>query len=141
MEDEPPSEHQVTSQTTVNTVGHAPSEWKNDADRYSSLRHPSLMQIYAVASATGVHAAVFNDDLIPFKQFLEVYRRSHLLTVYIHAHCDTEFMDAHTYLSSLFAKSVFPEDCSVDPPLNRAVVRRPCGPDINLPRGVLPSDT
>jgi hypothetical protein len=68
-------------------------------------RHPSIFQIYGVASSGGIYVTLFHGgevsdhnmsyhqiltpklDLIPFKEFVNLYRHSHVSTVYIYACC------------------------------------------------------
>lgn len=69
----------------------------------SKLSHPNILQIYGVASSCNVHATVFHGgaafdlpidldlhiehlDLTPFQKFLDLYRHSPMLTVYIWAY-------------------------------------------------------
>lgn len=73
-------------------------------------RHPSIFQIYGVASARGIHATLFHGgevsdhnvsdhqslmpelDLIPFVYFVNSYRYSHVPTVSIYARCVCAFI-------------------------------------------------
>ncbi|KAF7374291.1 hypothetical protein MSAN_00312300 [Mycena sanguinolenta] len=64
---------------------HAEEEWKRDLSCYSRLRHPHILQIYASASSSGIHAVVFHDELVLFSHFLEPFRYSAVLKVYIMA--------------------------------------------------------
>ncbi|KAJ7205154.1 hypothetical protein B0H12DRAFT_458562 [Mycena haematopus] len=64
----------------------AEEEWRRDIDMYMSMRHPNIVQLWGAASSGNIHATIFNDDLIPFRDFLALYRHSHLSTVYIHAY-------------------------------------------------------
>ncbi|KAJ7237884.1 hypothetical protein B0H12DRAFT_101700 [Mycena haematopus] len=59
----------------------AEEEWRQGVSQLSSLRHPNIVQLYGVASSSGIHAAVYHGDLIPFQHFLDRYRHSHLLTL------------------------------------------------------------
>ncbi|KAJ7111860.1 hypothetical protein C8R44DRAFT_254419 [Mycena epipterygia] len=65
----------------------AEEEWLETISKYSWLRHPNFVQLYGVASTLGIHAAVFHDDLIPIQHFLDLYRHSPILTIYIYAYC------------------------------------------------------
>ncbi|KAF7374176.1 hypothetical protein MSAN_00299400 [Mycena sanguinolenta] len=64
----------------------AEQEWRHDIAKYMAVRHPNIVQLWGTASCGNIHAAVFNDDLIPFQQFADLYRHSHFTTVYIHAY-------------------------------------------------------
>ncbi|KAF7364457.1 hypothetical protein MSAN_01107100 [Mycena sanguinolenta] len=64
--------------------GHnAEEEWKRDLSRHSGVRHPNILQIYASASSSGIHATVFHDDLVLFEQFFDSFRDSAVLRAYI----------------------------------------------------------
>ncbi|KAJ6532572.1 hypothetical protein B0H19DRAFT_450917 [Mycena capillaripes] len=63
----------------------AEEQWRVEISRYSGIRHPNLFQLYAIASARGLHAAVFHDDLIPHGEILEKYRGTHSSTVFFGA--------------------------------------------------------
>ncbi|KAF7340620.1 hypothetical protein MSAN_02133700 [Mycena sanguinolenta] len=65
-----------------------------------SLRHPNIIQICGAASSHGIHAALFNDDLVPARYFIDSHRDSHFLTVYIYAHCNQDFSEAFNYIWS-----------------------------------------
>ncbi|KAJ7190482.1 hypothetical protein B0H12DRAFT_1172646 [Mycena haematopus] len=69
----------------------AEEQWRKDVAKYMSMRHPNIIQIYGAASSGGMHAAIFNDDLIPLKQFVDYYRDSPVLMVYIYACCNEDF--------------------------------------------------
>ncbi|KAF7374191.1 hypothetical protein MSAN_00301000 [Mycena sanguinolenta] len=60
--------------------------------------HPNIVQLYGTASSGNVHAAVFHDDLIPFRRFLDLYKDSQFLTVYIHVYIDSELQALARYL-------------------------------------------
>ncbi|KAJ7113771.1 hypothetical protein C8R44DRAFT_795782, partial [Mycena epipterygia] len=75
----------------------AEKEWLEAISKYSWLRHPNLVQLYGVTSTPGLYAAILQDDLIPYHDFLDLYRHSPILTVYIHAYCETELRDADDY--------------------------------------------
>ncbi|KAJ7229302.1 hypothetical protein B0H12DRAFT_1147911 [Mycena haematopus] len=69
----------------------AEEEWRKDVSEYMSMRHLNIIQICGIASSGGIHATLFNDDLIPLEQFVDSYRDSHILTVYIYARCYQDF--------------------------------------------------
>ncbi|KAF8190660.1 hypothetical protein K438DRAFT_914088 [Mycena galopus ATCC 62051] len=74
--------------------------WWADITRHSRLRHPNFVQLCGFTTSSAMQAAVFHDDLILFEDFVELYWRSPLLTVYIYAYCTTEFLEASNYLGS-----------------------------------------
>ncbi|KAJ7231537.1 hypothetical protein C8J57DRAFT_1730136 [Mycena rebaudengoi] len=81
----------------------AEEEWREDIQRHSWLRHPNFVQIYGTASSSGIHAAVFHDDLVPAKKILEKHRESHLATVYLWVQLETDFGDARRYYTTFCA--------------------------------------
>ncbi|KAJ6452814.1 hypothetical protein C8R45DRAFT_638667 [Mycena sanguinolenta] len=90
----------------------AEEEWREDFAEYMSMRHPNIVQLCGAASAGGIYAMLFNDDLIPLRHFLDDYRNSPVLTVYIYACCNSDFSTAHDYIYSAFQQSVTSSDCT-----------------------------
>ncbi|KAJ6505319.1 hypothetical protein C8R45DRAFT_547157 [Mycena sanguinolenta] len=90
----------------------AEAEWQNDISSLSWIRHPGFVQLYGTARSSGIHATVLYDDLMPFEQFLEPYRRSHLSTVYAYAITDAEFGEAHEYIGEEHGAFLFPNQCT-----------------------------
>ncbi|KAF7353359.1 hypothetical protein MSAN_01524500 [Mycena sanguinolenta] len=78
----------------------AEEQWREHIAKYESIRHPNIMQLYGLVSATGLHAMVFHDDLIAYEQFLSRFQHSPILTLYIKGYCCTEWNDVLTYLRS-----------------------------------------
>ncbi|KAJ6512463.1 hypothetical protein C8R45DRAFT_960488 [Mycena sanguinolenta] len=50
----------------------AKQEWRRDIARYMAVRHPNIVQLYATAAYGDIHVAVFHDDLIPYREFLDL---------------------------------------------------------------------
>ncbi|KAJ7017338.1 hypothetical protein C8F04DRAFT_1156593 [Mycena alexandri] len=78
-------------------------DWRRDVERYLSLRHPNLLQIYGVASSGAMHATIFYGDLIPYTQFalsfspiMNVYNRAYYAKEWKHA-CD--YVERSPYIS------------------------------------------
>ncbi|KAJ6512398.1 hypothetical protein C8R45DRAFT_1087575 [Mycena sanguinolenta] len=69
----------------------AKQEWRRDIARYRAIRHPNIVQLYGTANYRNIHAAIFHDDLIPLQYFEDLYRHSHLSTVYIWIYTENEF--------------------------------------------------
>ncbi|KAJ6518082.1 hypothetical protein C8R47DRAFT_5544 [Mycena vitilis] len=67
----------------------AKEDWREDIALYSSLRHPNFLQLWGITSSSGIHAAIFHDDLIPFRHFLELHQP--VLVVYIYAYVAREY--------------------------------------------------
>ncbi|KAJ7461442.1 hypothetical protein FB451DRAFT_1404676 [Mycena latifolia] len=61
----------------------AEEEWRQDVSRYSCLRHPNILQLFGTINSSGIHAAIFHDELILAKKVMEKYRGSHLPAVYL----------------------------------------------------------
>ncbi|KAJ7607735.1 hypothetical protein FB45DRAFT_947623 [Roridomyces roridus] len=49
------------------------------------LSHPTILQIFGLASFSGVHAVVAHDDLLSYDDFLELRHPSPVMIVYLHA--------------------------------------------------------
>ncbi|KAF7377108.1 hypothetical protein MSAN_00129800 [Mycena sanguinolenta] len=69
--------------------------------------HPNIVQICSAASSNGLHAMLFNDDLIPLQEVLDRHRDSHFLTVYIYAYCNQDFTEASNYILSAFQRELW----------------------------------
>ncbi|KAJ7603847.1 hypothetical protein FB45DRAFT_78677 [Roridomyces roridus] len=50
-----------------------------------SPRHPTILQIFGLASFSGVHAVVAHDDVLPIERFIELRRPTHVMTIYLYA--------------------------------------------------------
>ncbi|KAJ6583802.1 hypothetical protein B0H10DRAFT_2234643 [Mycena sp. CBHHK59/15] len=80
----------------------AEEEWKRDISRYSRFRHHNLVQLFGIVNAEcGLHAAVFNDELIPAQHVLEKHGASRLSTVYLLVRLAEELEDAQQFIDSL----------------------------------------
>ncbi|KAJ7928330.1 hypothetical protein B0H13DRAFT_1968361 [Mycena leptocephala] len=84
----------------------AEEEWRQDMLRYSSMRHPNFVQLFGAASASGMHAAIFHDELIPARQLLKKYRGSHFSMVHLWAYFGTEYRDANRYIEFISGKHI-----------------------------------
>ncbi|KAK7046940.1 hypothetical protein R3P38DRAFT_2877113 [Favolaschia claudopus] len=73
--------------------------WREDCAQYIAVRHPSIVQIYAMACSESIHAMIFHDDLIPFRNFLDLYEKSPIATVFIYASVTAELQQVRNYLS------------------------------------------
>ncbi|KAF7374164.1 hypothetical protein MSAN_00298100 [Mycena sanguinolenta] len=53
----------------------AEQEWRPDVEKYMTyiFSHPNIVQLYGTAMCGTIHAAVFNDELIPLQQFIDLY--------------------------------------------------------------------
>ncbi|KAJ7142441.1 hypothetical protein C8R44DRAFT_865786 [Mycena epipterygia] len=71
--------------------------WKRDIARYSALRHPNFLQLYGISKSCPLYATVFHGDLMPVEHVVDMYRHSHILTTYIYACLDSEFLGAAMY--------------------------------------------
>ncbi|KAJ6462886.1 hypothetical protein C8R45DRAFT_524257, partial [Mycena sanguinolenta] len=86
----------------------AEEEWRQDIAKHMSLRHPNIVQICGAASSNGIHATLFNDDLIPLREVLDRHRASRVFTVYIYACCNQDFSEAYHYIYSAFQRGLSP---------------------------------
>ncbi|KAJ6512436.1 hypothetical protein C8R45DRAFT_322039 [Mycena sanguinolenta] len=77
-----------------------------------ALRHPNILQLYGTATYDNIHAAVFHDDLIPYQQFLDIYKHSHFSTVYIHACVNNEFQTLLRYFRTTFDDDFWDQRCT-----------------------------
>ncbi|KAK6996463.1 hypothetical protein R3P38DRAFT_1962243 [Favolaschia claudopus] len=90
--------------TTVVTYEgrNAEEEWRRDMAQYMEFRHSSFVQLYGTVHSRSIYAIIFYDDLIPFKEFLNLYRDHPMLPCYIHAYVSHEFEAAQDYLNLTF---------------------------------------
>ncbi|KAJ7095581.1 hypothetical protein C8R44DRAFT_860239 [Mycena epipterygia] len=63
----------------------AEETWKREVSKYSGIRHPNFVQLYASVNSDGLYATIFHDDLVPLKQFVDEYRHSVISTVYLYS--------------------------------------------------------
>ncbi|KAK6996394.1 hypothetical protein R3P38DRAFT_1961090 [Favolaschia claudopus] len=79
-------------------------EWKRDIAKYMSIRHPNILQIFAMAHSHPSSAAVFHSDsdLIDFKKFFQsvYYHKSQMLFTYLYASAVTAYYSAERYLKA-----------------------------------------
>ncbi|KAF7374119.1 hypothetical protein MSAN_00293100 [Mycena sanguinolenta] len=90
----------------------AREDWRRDIATYMSMRHPNIVQLWGAASSGNIHAAIFNDELIPFRHFLDLYRHSHFSTVYIYAYTKMDLSVARNYFHSTFQRWLIDKDCT-----------------------------
>ncbi|KAJ6462985.1 hypothetical protein C8R45DRAFT_1026643 [Mycena sanguinolenta] len=62
----------------------AKQQWRRDIARYMAVRHPNILQLYGTAAYGNIHVAVFHDDLIPYREFLNLYWHLHFSRAYIY---------------------------------------------------------
>ncbi|KAF7353469.1 hypothetical protein MSAN_01536300 [Mycena sanguinolenta] len=79
-------------------------EWDEHLAKYEAIRHPNVMQLYALMTTERLRAMVFHDEVIPYNQFLRRFQDSPILRRYIIGYCGTEFDEAINYLSDAFQK-------------------------------------
>ncbi|KAF7330649.1 hypothetical protein MSAN_02450100 [Mycena sanguinolenta] len=80
----------------------AEEEWREDTSTLSALRHPNILQLYGMASSSGVYAAVYHGDLIPFESFLDHYSHSHFLTLDVWDYFTDESSEACRHFWSVY---------------------------------------
>ncbi|KAJ7807517.1 hypothetical protein B0H14DRAFT_2872670 [Mycena olivaceomarginata] len=71
--------------------GSAEEEWRQLVGKYEAIRHPNIMQLYGLVCTKRLRAMIFYDDLIPFRQFLNRFQNSPILTTYINGYCSSEW--------------------------------------------------
>ncbi|KAF7339049.1 hypothetical protein MVEN_01981100 [Mycena venus] len=76
----------------------AKEEWRRSLEKHMRLRHPHIVQIYGTASSQGIHATLYHDELTPLQHFLDIYRDSPILTVYVYACINPDFNEAGQYI-------------------------------------------
>ncbi|KAJ7928262.1 hypothetical protein B0H13DRAFT_1007651 [Mycena leptocephala] len=91
----------------------AEEEWRQDVAKHMSVRHPNMVQMFRAASSGGVHATFFHGDLIPYHHFLDLYRHSPVLTMYIRAFCFGEMDGVREYFRSIFQTYLDDRDCTI----------------------------
>ncbi|KAJ7679303.1 hypothetical protein DFH06DRAFT_1166274 [Mycena polygramma] len=82
----------------------AEEKWRQDIARYMSVRHPNIIQVCGAATSGNIHATLFHDDLVAFRRFVDSYRHSPILTVYIFSCFNTQFEELIRALSDTFAE-------------------------------------
>ncbi|KAJ7642421.1 hypothetical protein DFH06DRAFT_1475230 [Mycena polygramma] len=91
----------------------ADEEWREYMAKHTSLRHPNIIQIYGVASSGGIHATLFHGDLIPFEHWLDPYKSSPCVTIYMYAYYGREFDEADNYLHQFGRGSTMSHECTM----------------------------
>ncbi|KAJ6512395.1 hypothetical protein C8R45DRAFT_1152015, partial [Mycena sanguinolenta] len=87
-------------------------EWRRDIKKYVTVRHPNIVQLYGTATCGTIHAAVFNDDLIPLQQFVDVYRHSHFASLCIDSYMNVEFSAVWNYFHGTFQHYLSQRSCT-----------------------------
>ncbi|KAK6981641.1 hypothetical protein R3P38DRAFT_3113879, partial [Favolaschia claudopus] len=88
----------------------AETEWKDDVERYMEIRHESLLQLYGIVRSRNIYAAVFHGDFIPFKDLLQNYQHSAILSCYIYSYVAHDLKSADNYLDNDYDDSVSSDD-------------------------------
>ncbi|KAJ7616634.1 hypothetical protein FB45DRAFT_1008066 [Roridomyces roridus] len=77
---------------------------EQDRDEYlrahSHFRHPSIVQVFGLASFEGTHAVIAHDELLRYEDFLQVHRLSPVMEVYMNAKWASEHLEASHYLNN-----------------------------------------
>ncbi|KAF7365950.1 hypothetical protein MVEN_00470400 [Mycena venus] len=103
-----------TNLTAAVYQGETAEEYLRDTVlKYSWLRHPNIVQLFGIVNTSGIHAVIYHDDLVPAKQILEHYRRSHLRTVLFWRYMDAEFKDARDHLQAILHWTPNSWDCTI----------------------------
>ncbi|KAJ7901389.1 hypothetical protein B0H13DRAFT_2336153 [Mycena leptocephala] len=95
---------------------HLPGRWRREemgggCSAVLVASHLYFMQLCGFTTLSMMHATVFHGDLISFKHFLELYRHSPLLILYICGYKNTEYYAAW-YFYSTFQEFLYEERCT-----------------------------
>ncbi|KAJ7509633.1 hypothetical protein B0H11DRAFT_1960453 [Mycena galericulata] len=72
-------------------------EWRRELQTYSGIRHPNIVQVYGAVNSSDLSATIFHDELIPLRQYYDLYKDSPLIYIYV-KYWKMEFLDAFRYL-------------------------------------------
>ncbi|KAJ7096870.1 hypothetical protein C8R44DRAFT_989149 [Mycena epipterygia] len=75
----------------------AEEKWLQESEKYSKIRHPNILQIYAVAQSSTLYATVFHDGLIPLHEFRKWHSDSVLSTAYLEITMGKQFKDVEDH--------------------------------------------
>ncbi|KAF7328324.1 hypothetical protein MVEN_02547800 [Mycena venus] len=98
----------VISRGRTRTWHGAEEEWRRVVEKYRSIRHPNIIQIWGTASADGIHAVLFHDDLYTFMRsgIPSFGRCKIILTTYIMSKCfGTIFIFGYVAPRAAFVRS------------------------------------
>ncbi|KAJ6464934.1 hypothetical protein C8R45DRAFT_497400 [Mycena sanguinolenta] len=90
----------------------AEEEWRRDMAKYATVRHPNIVQVCGVASSNNICAAIFADDLIPFREFAKGRNHEHFFVVRLYASSISEFSDVQDYFYSNFHRLLYDDECT-----------------------------
>ncbi|KAJ7186213.1 hypothetical protein GGX14DRAFT_485662 [Mycena pura] len=76
-------------------------EWREDISQHLNLRHPNLVQLCGISSSSGLHAAIFYDDLIPCKNLLSKHKDSPVWMVHFFNYLEKELYTVAQYMDSI----------------------------------------
>ncbi|KAJ7884237.1 hypothetical protein B0H13DRAFT_2343801 [Mycena leptocephala] len=93
----------------------AEEEWWEDIVKYQRLRHPHIVQLFGTVKSSGLHAAVYHDDLVLASQMIKRYRvsLSPLRVVIFCLSMEAEFTKANDYLLSVLGRAQSAPECTV----------------------------
>ncbi|KAJ7223332.1 hypothetical protein GGX14DRAFT_657922 [Mycena pura] len=85
----------------------AEEEWKCDISKHANLCHPNFVQIYGIASSTGIRATIIHGgmqaqlDLVYYKHVISKYRDTPAGIVYIYRFLANEYSCANEYFKAI----------------------------------------
>ncbi|KAK7006268.1 hypothetical protein R3P38DRAFT_1705211 [Favolaschia claudopus] len=91
----------------------AEEEWKKYIGKYMAARHPNVIQLFGTSESDEIRAMVFHDDVIPFREFLDLYSQAPMLTVYIYGYINTQYRAVQTYFRSTFRYNLYHRECTL----------------------------
>ncbi|KAJ7609492.1 hypothetical protein FB45DRAFT_368108 [Roridomyces roridus] len=74
----------LQSPTTVAVISGpgAEEQWQNEVARYSNIRHPNVLHLYGITSNGRIHALIFHDVLVPWRDFGRQWDTCHVSKVF-----------------------------------------------------------
>ncbi|KAJ7644750.1 hypothetical protein FB45DRAFT_299366 [Roridomyces roridus] len=91
----------------------AEEQWKNEVALYSNLRHPNLLQLYGITTSGRIHALIFHDDVVPWRDFHQQYNTSHFYQVFFFINMNTQIQVASQHVQHILGRKLCRTDCSV----------------------------
>ncbi|KAK7035624.1 hypothetical protein R3P38DRAFT_2697531, partial [Favolaschia claudopus] len=89
----------------------AEEEFKKDVARSMKFRHPSFFQLYGTVHSENVHASIFYDVLIPWRDIERIYRPFPMVFCYIYTYV-VRCIAASQYFEYRFGSTLYSTDCT-----------------------------
>ncbi|KAF8133578.1 hypothetical protein K438DRAFT_1883799 [Mycena galopus ATCC 62051] len=85
----------------------AKETWREDVKKYMAARHPNIVQLWGVTDSNNLQGTIFNDDLVPLEQFVNLHKDSHFAMVHLYASSGVQ-----DYFISTFGHRLEDYDCT-----------------------------